>query len=99
MMIGRKVWNLEPMEGGNPPSPSTRIICPVCKSDRVYFKECNFHKHFDQYRLDIHLKCGNCSYVMTFGVHVSEDEFNRLRALHYRDTGHILINEVGGWKD
>jgi len=56
-----------------------------------------FYRGNRQYRLDIAVKCGRCAYVMVFGVHITEEEFNKLSKskvrLEYKDIGHINLNE------
>jgi len=51
-----------------------------------------------QYKPDVAVRCGNCAYVMMFGVHITEEEFNKLSKsgvrLEYKNVGHVNPNEV-----
>ena len=91
-MVGRGFWLIDPLFNGKPPIPKGKIVCPICGSNEVYFKECHAFKHWvgGQYRVDIHVKCSKCGYVMTFGVHLSEKEFDKIekKKLHWSEVGH-----------
>jgi len=97
-MIGRELWDITPIFEGKPPRLKQRIVCPVCGNGVIYFKHASgFYRGNGQYRLDIAVKCGRCAYVMVFGVHITEEEFNKLSKskvrLEYKDIGHVNLNE------
>ena len=94
--IGKEFWDISPLYLMKAPRTKRKIVCPVCGSDVIYFKQAHaFKRSINQYRVDIIVKCGYCAYVMTFGVHITEDEFGRIpKIVEYRHTGHVNVNEV-----
>jgi len=96
-MIGRNFWDITPIFEGKPPKPKQKIKCPICGKDKIFFKSVScFCRYPGQYRIDISVKCGRCALVITFGVHITEEEFEKLKGVRfdYRQVGHININEL-----
>ncbi len=95
--IGRELWDISPAFEGKPPRYRGRVKCPFCSSRRIWFKEFHvFVRGEGQYRMDIHLKCDCCGMVITFGVHITEEEFNTLISkvgykVDYNKVGHVLM--------
>jgi len=102
-MMGRDVWDISPLFERKPPRPKIRLICPWCESSAIFFKDAHvFCRRENQYRLIIALKCKNCAYVVFFGVHITEDEYVRLKEawgkdkIDYTDVGHVCVNLLEG---
>ena len=113
-MIGRSFWDIKPLYYLKPPKPSKAIACPICNSFIFWFKHARiFQRHpnelnpelREQYRIDIAVKCNDCGYVPFFGVHITKQEFEELRAifikngidnlmLEYKHIGHWLVSPV-----
>lgn len=65
-----------------PLKPKFSISCPICGGD-TRFKQHNLHyREFKitgkQPRLDMTYKCIQCSYIMNFGVHITETYYNNI---------------------
>jgi len=114
-MIGRRFWDIKPLYELKPPKPSKALACPICSNFIFWFKHARiFQRHHypedikrygEQYRVDIAIKCDDCGYVPFFGVHITKQEFEELRAifiknsidnlmLEYKHTGHWLVSPV-----
>jgi len=99
-MIGQYFWELDKLLNQKlPPKPRQKLLCPICGSSFIYFKGCYLHKRYGQPRLDIYVKCSECAHFMSFGVHITEEQYNKLKKFFrrgiefdYNDTGHFLIS-------
>jgi len=90
-MIGRDVWDISPLYEGKPPKPNIELRCPFC-GGRFYFRYAKpFRRMRDEYRVDVSVKCEKCSSVFIFGIHITLEEFNKIRYIDYRHVGHVLL--------
>jgi len=102
-MIGNEFWDLTPLLEKKPPRVKGHIRCPICGSNRMWFKHAlPFKRGDNQYRVDVALKCDSCAFVPVFGVHVSEEFYRKVteavgNRITYKETGHTLIG--GGKSD
>jgi len=64
------------------PIPRFKLKCPVCENKSpIFFKDYVVFQHPlhpTEYRMDILLKCGKCSFVMIFGEHIPKEFFLKL---------------------
>ena len=65
-----------------PLEPKFSIKCPIC-GGAARFKSHYLHNRVyevtgQQPRIDMVYKCTNCAYVMTFGVHITEDYYQEI---------------------
>ena len=102
-MMGRDIWDILPLFEKKPPKPKIKLVCPWCGSSAIYFKDAQvFCRRDGQYRLTIALKCEGCAYTAFFGVHITEDEYYKLREawetdrIDYTDVGHVCVNLLEG---
>ncbi len=103
--IGRKFWDISPLYELKPPKPAKPITCSVCNCNVFYFKHARVFKRFpiqsdpflsSQYRLDLAIKCHNCARVLIFGIHITEQEYNKLKSIFKNDF--IEYVDVGIWQ-
>lgn len=93
-MVGRNFWDISPIFNNKPPIFLGKLKCPICNCSEIFFKNLRvLQKDKGQYRIDLSLKCKCCAYVMTFGIHINEDEYLRLKdkILSWKDVGHRKI--------
>ena len=61
------------------PLPKFDLICPICKSSEVMARAWKYHKRVGSktspYRCDFSAKCTRCSFVMTWGVLLTLDQY------------------------
>ncbi len=96
-MIGQNIWDIFPLFNKKPPKTKHPIFCPICNS-RFFFKHAFlFRRSENQYRVDIAVKCSNCALVLQFGVHLTKEQYEKLKKvwngdrLDYNITGHKII--------
>lgn len=92
----REVWDLE----GVLPWPKVPISCAACGSGDLhprywrFFKRAGWETSRVPFRCDVGMKCTVCSLVMTFGVAIPQDVYERApereNQLWWRDVQHIV---------
>ena len=75
--------------------PTSEINCPIC-GGKLILHDFRCYKHTNQDPIhkhcDVHFKCRDCDFFMTFGLPVSEDAFNKLSQSKYH--GRLLRWEL-----
>jgi len=96
-MIGRNIWDINSLFEKKIPKTKQIIFCPICNG-RFFFKHAFvFQRNENEYRVDIAVKCSNCALVLQFGIHLTKEEYEKLKKiwnsdrLDYRITGHKII--------
>ena len=59
--------------------PDFEVKCPVCGHKAILHDfRASEHSTEHFYHCDVHFKCINCSFFMTFGVPLSREEYEKL---------------------
>lgn len=81
---GRKIWDITPLlERGLPPvvRPELRPLRHWCGCSVLWFKELRVFERpiiRGEYRIDLYVKCNDCGDAEVFGIHITEEEYNRI---------------------
>ena len=88
-----RFWKIEKLSGNLILIPSSPIYCPICGGKTILHDfRCSYSPTDRIYHCDVHMKCLNCSFHLTFGVPVSYDEYVALtKSKHH---GKILKLEL-----
>ena len=87
------IWTLRNTDRGIIIEPNEDLYCPICR-EKLILHDFRVGQHGIKkfYHCDVHMKCPKCSLWLTFGVPISEDEFNMLRSSQLH--GKILTDEL-----
>lgn len=80
-------WKITETNKGTIIIPSRVLHCVFCGEPLLLHDFiCSKNFSFDFYHCDVHLKCPNCNWFVTFGVPITEEEYNKLvkSPLHHR---------------
>ena len=85
-------WKVVEVEGGAIVVPEQELTCPICGYPLLMhdFRAARASQGF--YHVDVHMKCPNCSLWLTFGIPISEGDFEKLVNSPYNSK--ILTSEV-----
>jgi len=73
-----RFWIIRDTEHGKVIVPKKPILCPIC-GEVMLLHDFACYKHTSGFKhADIHVKCPYCSFWATFGVPISEEEFEEL---------------------
>ena len=78
------IWKVKEINGDYIILPSEKLYCPICGGELIIHDITPFYqKSRDFHHCDIHMKCINCGLHLTFGVPISEDDYNKLNKSKY----------------
>ena len=76
-----------------PVKPRFEIKCPIC-GGKTRWK--HYNPHIREYkvagrqpRFDVCYKCEQCGYVMTFGVHITEEYYREIEQAMLKNLGRV----------
>ena len=86
-------WEVVFVDGNAVPVPKFEARCQFCGSELILhdFKVYDRREH-EIYHLDVHMKCPQCGYFVTFGIPISREEYKVLFESKYH--GRILKWEL-----
>ena len=78
------MWKIVEVNGDYVILPEHEVVCPVCGGEVLLHDfSCKYQASFSFYHCDVHMKCLNCGFFMTFGVPVSREDYEKLTKSKY----------------
>lgn len=87
-----RAWKIYKVKDDAIIAPTTTLKCCFCLQELLLHDFRPLHRKKDQddfYHCDIHMKCPKCSFFITFGVPITEEEYNNLASSNLHNK--ILI--------
>ncbi len=78
-MIPNSVWDISPFFKKKPPRYNLLFCLCGHVNTLVPFYVTVFNRGKDQYRADIHCICTHCNYAPVFGVHISKEDYVKIK--------------------
>jgi len=75
-------WIIREVNGNAIIEPTEDKECHFCKT-KLILHDFYPQKSYNFFHADVHLKCPECSWWVTFGVPISEADFNKLSRSKY----------------
>jgi len=73
--------------------PAKPLLCPFCQTQLILHDFSPLYtRRYNFFHVDIHMKCPNCSFWVTFGVPVTEADYVLLMSSPYK--GKVLKDEL-----
>ena len=78
------IWQIKKYNGDYIILPKEKLYCPVCGGELLLHDITPYHQITKGFHhVDIHMKCINCGFYLTFGVAISEEDYKKLSGSKY----------------